>query len=508
MSRARQFIQGLTSSWLATIITVFYSLLSVPIALKYLSVDEFGLLMLLQQTGIYLNFIDLGISTATARLLIDHKDKPEESTYSRFVFSGAFVFFIQGLLILLIGWLAAPTIIGLFAISGDHFVVAVYLFRGLSIASAVNAFFRIFLSILYAHKRVDLVVLLGSFGQLLALPIIWIVLSTGMGLKGVVWSFIIPPAMIGVTAIFTVSVLRYFPKYTTWSLPAWPQLREMFILGKDIFLINVGHQVLEASQLMIITRTMGLNAAAIWSVSTKLFTLVYQLIYKVEGTAIVFFSEMMVRGERELLALRFKNIYCITAGLAAVSLACATVVNPFFIAVWAEPKLSWAPYLGLFLSVVVFINCLFKCLVELIIHTKKIRSLRYIFFFEALGFLITAVIAGHYVGFIGILLASIVCAVLFRGIYCYRRVAAYFSIPVSTFIWKWLKRSIFTFIALLPFIVLTDFVIGRLSDPWVRLGASMFWIGIPATFALIFFAIPPETRQEVMSRSGLKFRRR
>jgi O-antigen/teichoic acid export membrane protein len=280
----------------------------------------------------------------------------------------------------------------------------------------------------------------------------------------------------------------------------------MFLLGKDMFLITVGNQVLEASQLIIVTRTMGLGAAAIWSVSTKLFTLVYQLVTKVEGTAIVFFSEMMVRGETSRLALRFRHVYQLTAGLSMVALALVTAINQPFVTVWAKADLAWSPLLGLPLAVVVYLNCVTKCQVDLIMHSKDIRGLRYIYLFEAVGFVGFAIYASAHIGFAGVLLSAIFCAIVFRGLYTVRRIAAYFHIPASNVCWGWLRRSLLAGALLLPFVVTAPHVAAIAPQPLMQLVVSLLWAGVPALLALGTMALPRDVKAEVLGKLLARFR--
>jgi O-antigen/teichoic acid export membrane protein len=500
VSRLRQFTQGVASSWLATFVTVVYALLSVPIALRFLSVDEFGLLMLLQQVATYFSLVDLGMAGATARILIDHKDRPEEAKYGSFILAGAAVCLLQAVIILLGGWLAAPTVIRAFSIAPEHAEVAVSLLRWQAAAFAIGSALRIFGSVLYANRRIDLVVLFMSLIPLLGLALMWFILSSGRGLPGLGWAFVLPALAAGGATAVAAFTLGLMPAKTGWRKPTYAQFREMFLLGKDMFLITVGNQVLEASQLMIVTRTMGLGAAAIWSVSTKLFALVYQLATKVEGTAIVFFSEMMVRGETSRLALRFRHVYQLTAGLSVVALGFVAAVNQPFVTVWTKASLAWPPVLGLLLAVVVYLNCVTKCQVDLILHSKDIRGLRYVYFFEAAGFVSLAIYGSTHLGFAGVLLAAIVCAIFFRGIYAVRRTAAYFQLPAHLVAWTWLRRSLLTAALLLPFVLTTNAISSGANTPWIQLVLSSLWAGIPALIALATVALPREVKAEVLAK--------
>ena len=506
MNRSRHFLQGLSASWLATFVTVLYSLISIPVALRYLSVAEFGLLMLVQQVAGYLTLIELGMTSATARILVDYKDDKSGTVYGSVITTGSIIFLVQGLLILLVGIIASPLAISLLSVPTELEAVALHLLRWLSCAFAIGTSLRIFSSILYANRRIDLLNLLMSLVPILGLLIMWVVLTNGGGLWLMPLAFVLPALIAGVCAGIATIKLGFMPKKGIGSPPDWAHFRSMLHLGKDMFLVTAGNQVLEASQLMIVTRTMGLGAAAVWSVSTKLFTLVYQLVTKVEGTAVIFFSEMMVRGERSRLALRFRHVYELTAGLAAVSLAVVTAINRPFVTVWASADLAWWPWLGLMLAVLVYLNCITRCHVDLIMHTKDIRGLKYVFFLEAIGFVSLALYATRYLGFYGILGSAVLCAIVFRGIYTVRRTASYFNISAATVAWGWLRPSLLASVLLLPFVLFAPLIASLTNNPWCVLAFVSAWIFVPALAVLGTVAFPYNLRREVIDRITARFR--
>jgi O-antigen/teichoic acid export membrane protein len=245
---------------------------------------------------------------------------------------------------------------------------------------------------------------------------------------------------------------------------------------------------------------MGLTAAAIWSISTKLFALVYQLVTRIEGTAIVFFAEMMVRGERDKLAARFRQVYQLTGGIAVVSLAIVVAINGSFVSVWANPSLAWSlPLSGLF-AIAVALNALTRCSSDLIIHTKKIGAFRYVYFLEAVIFVLLSLWLSTHFGFYGILGASIVCLLFFRATYTTWRMARYFSLPAITFWWTWLKRPILAGVILLPFVISSPWLASSVPNPWGQLFSALAWVGLPAAITLLLVALPRDVRKEFAQR--------
>jgi O-antigen/teichoic acid export membrane protein len=500
VTRFRQFANGLGSSWLATLATIVYSLLSVPIALRYLSVDEFGLFVLLLQVSAYFTLIEVGMSAATARILVDHKDDRNTGSYGSVILTGSWVFATQALIIFTLGIIAAPWIIALVGVPAAFSEIATFLLRSLAATSALNLAFRMYGSILYANKRLDLIHAFMGGNILFGLVLLAAILASGGGLSGLAWLFLAQAAANIVLPAVACCRLGLLPRKGHWGRPSMERFRELFGFGKDIFLVNVGNQVLEASQLIIVTRTMGLTAAAIWSVSTKLFALVYQLVTKIEGTAIVFFAEMMVRGETDKLAARFRQIYQMTAGICIVTLAIMVTINRPFVSVWADPALAWPLFLSSLMAVFVFLNALMRCSGDFIIHTKRIAGFRYVYFAEAIAFVALSLLLSTRFGFYGVLGASIVCLILFRATYTTRRMAHYFGLPARTFWWTWLKRPISCVLILTPFVLSAGWLTTSVSSSWGQLLIASAWIGLPATIVLFLVALPRDVREEIALR--------
>jgi O-antigen/teichoic acid export membrane protein len=500
VTRLRQFIRGVGSSWLALLATVVYSILSVPVALRYLSVDEFGLFVLLLQVAAYFTLVEIGMSAATARILVDYKDDPNNGNYGSVILTGFCVFATQALIVLTVGILVAPWIVVVIGVPAAFAEIATFLLRWLAVTSALTMAFRIYGSILYANKRLDLIHIFMGANILFALGVLTVILAAGGGLAGLVWLFVAQTILAILLPLLTCQKLGLLPRKGCWGQPSIEKFRELFVFGRDIFLVNVGNQVLEASQLIIVTRTMGLTAAAIWSVSTKLFALVYQLISKIEGTAIVFFAEMMVRGEKDKLSTRFRQVYQLTAAVAVVTLSVAVAINGPFVSAWAKPALAWSIYLSSLLAVFVLLNTLTRCGGDFIIHTKKIGAFRYVYFMEAAAFVVLALGLSTRFAFYGVLGASLLCLILFRGTYTAWRMSRYFGQPMKVFWWTWVRRPLVAALLLVPFVATTSTVAGMASGPWLQLAIACSWVGIPSLIVLFTFVFPRDVTAEVSLR--------
>jgi hypothetical protein len=158
------------------------------------------------------------------------------------------------------------------------------------------------------------------------------------------------------------------------------------------------------------------------------------------------------------------------------------------------------------LAVLVYLNCITRCHVDLIMHTKDIRGLKYVFFLEAIGFVSLALYATRYLGFYGILGSAVLCAIVFRGIYTVRRTASYFNISAATVAWGWLRPSLLASVLLLPFVLFAPLIASLTNNPWCVLAFVSAWIFVPALAVLGTVAFPYNLRREIIDRITARFR--
>src|SRR5436853_720001 len=120
MSRFKRFTHSLASGYLLLGANIVYTLAQVPLALHYLSKEEFGLWALALQVSGYLQFIDLGMASSITRFLVDHKDHVEDGAYGSIIKTGLLVLAAQGAIVIAGGALVGFLSPGLFAVPAAH----------------------------------------------------------------------------------------------------------------------------------------------------------------------------------------------------------------------------------------------------------------------------------------------------------------------------------------------------------------------------------------------------
>src|SRR5579862_8781819 len=153
MSRLKRFVHTVASSYALIVASMVYQLGSIPLALHFLSKEEFGLWVLMSQIASYMILVDVGITSAVARLLIDHKDERDGGVYGSLLQTGWCVLSVQALVILVAGFCLSSWLEGALRISPIFHNDFGALLRWLCVFQAILLMTRVFPQILYAHQR-------------------------------------------------------------------------------------------------------------------------------------------------------------------------------------------------------------------------------------------------------------------------------------------------------------------------------------------------------------------
>jgi len=130
-----------------------------------------------------MNLVDMGMQYSTAHIFINHKDFKSDGQYGSPVKTSFFIFSAQGLVVLLGALLLIPFVghfLGLSLAELNNFQTLmghqVFIF-------ALGFTTRTFGSLLYAHQQYSWSNLGAAGGCLLGLIILWLTLSSGLGVS-------------------------------------------------------------------------------------------------------------------------------------------------------------------------------------------------------------------------------------------------------------------------------------------------------------------------------------
>jgi len=508
MSRFKRVLHSVASGYINLVATALYVLVSFPLAMHFFAREEagvkkFALWALLSQVMGYFSLIDAGLYTSVSRLLIDHKDDRNGGAYGALIKTSVAVSVVQGAILLAAGFFLAPACTHLLKIDDALAPDFIRLLRWQSVIMGASFAVRVFGQLFYANQRPDIVNYTQAVSLAVNLAVLWLAFKESAGVYSLLWA---NAATLGFcTAVYWVQSLRlrFFPDRGAYGRIEWPQFKEVFAFGKDLFLIGVGYQFILGSQTLIISRnqaTLGLEAVALWSVGTKIFTMVYQLVWRPGDFASPVFSEMMVRGERERLCQRYGSFAMLTASLAGWIAVGYVLCNSLFVAIWFNGKFAWPAGNDVLMAAWLVLVGLVRLHGTFITLTKQVGFARYIYFLEGLVFLVLATVTSRWGGLPAIIACSVICSACFSFTYGLWRVRRYFELDQRTVLLKWQTPALKMLAVMIPVAAVVWWG-GHRLPVWPRFLINGFVGLVLGGFCFLRMGVPAPLQVEILNRA-------
>jgi len=411
-TRSKRFTHSLVTGYGAIAVNIVFSLVSIPLALSYLSKEEFGLWALAIQINGCLGLIDIGMTGAVGRYLADHKDDVNGDGYATHFATGNCVFIVQGLLVVAVGMLFSSFAPVLLSISPGLAGEFTFLLRILCVISGLSIAGRCLGAPLWGFQRMDIVNLVATLGLILQFGFMWLGFHLGYGVR----SFVLAGIFSTLFALLVYAIVckrhGYYPRWGKWFSPRWNIFKELFAYGRDGMLLTIGSQLVNATQITIISRTLGLDAAASFSIATKLYSMSIQLFHKVVESAAPGLAEMFVRGQTTQFIRRYWDMIFLTLAMSSVGAVAIAAGNSAFISLWTGGKVTWSVQGDIILGLLVLSTSLSSSFVSVFGITKNLRPVRILYFIEGIVFVPSAIFAAKWYGVEGVLTASLIAHIV------------------------------------------------------------------------------------------------
>jgi O-antigen/teichoic acid export membrane protein len=499
MSRLKNFSRNLATSYLQMAVNVGYALVSIPLILHWLPKAEFGLWALLVQLMSYIALVDLGINSAIARFLVDHKDRRSEGGYGSLVKTSLLVSVTQGLIVLAVVMFGSPVLAAIANVPVEYRGTFIALMRFQGVIAAFMFCMNPLAIMLYAHQRMDIMIWQGMLTLLASLGLLVLFLFKGCGIYSFVYANAITAALAPVYLLWNCWRLGFLPQAREWGKISWESFKEVFLFGKDVFLMNLGAQLIVASQTIIVSRSLGLEAAATWAVGTKIFTLMRQLVFQPYSAATPGLYEMLAQNKAERLRHRFQNLVVLTASLGVLVGVTFALCNSLFVRVWTGGKIIWLPLDDVLLGLWIFFASLQTTHCNFVTVTKQIGGMRYLYFVEGCCFVAISLLVGYRWGLSGIIVCSLLCLMLFSYQFGLRRSRRYFQVPFRELALDWVRPSLILAAVLVPLALVTWFANTGLPALW-RLAIHAAAAVLAGGFLFLRIGLPTEVVREAGAR--------
>jgi O-antigen/teichoic acid export membrane protein len=497
MSRSRRYMFAVGSGYAAVTANIFYTALAIPLALHYLTREEFGLWSVVLQITGYLALLDLGVGEAVARLLVDSKDNINGGIYGSILKTASIVFAVQACIVASFGFLFGHPISCLIGIPSDLRSTFEGLMQWQCVTFSVICLAMPFGAIpLWSHQRVDR----SNFANIAVfaanLLFLWIGFKIGLRTFSLLLANIAGTGVNLFLVLYSTTRLNLFPSRGHWGTISWERSWEVFRFSRDIFVCKLADQLLFASQVILVSRLIGLEAAAVWLVCTKSYNmgrLVVNRIYDFSGAG---FSEMIARGEISLFRSRFAAIVALSAVGGGFFGVLGVFGNRGFVNFWTGGKVSWDLWSDMAAGAYLLSSAITRCYTGLPELVKRIGKYKYVSLLEGLLVVAGSIILAPRFHFFGVLLASLLANVVCSGAYGAFRVSRYFRTSIIDVTFGWLKGPLF-YVITFTLISFGIFWLGSHFSGLLPFLITASFAGSAGIVLAFFLGLPRDIREEL-----------
>jgi O-antigen/teichoic acid export membrane protein len=341
MSNRRLLTRGVFFSYAALVAQISYSFLSVPLALSHLSTAQFGMWGLVSTIGSLLAMAELGMTDSFMRYLFECKDGKDPERYGRLFTASCLALGLVALVILAGGVMIAIFSAPLLGVPLEMRRDFTWVMLGASGMAAVVMSSKMLGVPLILHHRQDLaqIAQIGLF--VIRLLVIFLAFRAGWGIYSLL--------AVEVAGIFWILPFNawmshrngYYPKAGTFALPSRSEWNEIRNYSLSNFMIQIGGTVLIGLPQLLISSYVGLSAAGLWTVYTRVFGILKDIALRPFGIAVPMLIDFFVRGEVSRSVRRWGHVSQLVVAAAGLFFAVAAVNNSRFVLLWTGVESGW-----------------------------------------------------------------------------------------------------------------------------------------------------------------------
>lgn len=267
------------SAYLAIISSMALGIFSIPMALRFLDSEEFGLWSIIGQSMGYLLLIDFGVSWSASRMLVEPIRSGDSRELNSWWTVLILVLVTQSLLVLGIGLCATDIIVDFFEIPPRLIEQANVLWIGMLVLNSIQLPFRALTGILYCQNRWYVMHLTTITSSWINLFVFLAFLYCGYKTSSYLFASI---ASISLTCLIWYWSVKSSGIKISLELKLFEikKLAVLFTYSSGIFLVAIAAQLSYMSQSLIIGKILGVGAVAAFAVSCKSSALAMQMITK------------------------------------------------------------------------------------------------------------------------------------------------------------------------------------------------------------------------------------
>ena len=257
MSRSRQIAINAASQWGVTILSAALGLVLVPFLIAKLGKDGYGLIAVIMALAGVCALADLGISAALGRQLAEALAEKDDGKYRELFSTALALNLLMGMACALAVFVLARQLATAFALPDSLFGTGVFLIRTYGAAHVLFTFLMpAAKAVLASHNRFDTSSQIDAVRRLCETVGLFLVLAgTNVGIAG--WAVVCLTADAVCTFMLWHSAYKAHAGLTFGLRMSLSRTRELFVLGGQFSMLQIGGQLSVSADPFILTSALG-----------------------------------------------------------------------------------------------------------------------------------------------------------------------------------------------------------------------------------------------------------
>jgi O-antigen/teichoic acid export membrane protein len=396
------------ASLIQKLLTVVISLVSVPLTVRYLGSERYGVWLTISSLLVWIAISDFGLAgNALVNVLSQADGNDDRKSAQEYVSSAVWALS------------AVAALFAIAAIASFSFVswstvfhVSTVPLKELDLACALTlGFFVISLplsvqySIYSAYQDGFISNICGMVMNISSLIALVLVTRSHGGLPQLVLALSGTRAAIALINCYYMFFLRY-----RWLLPVpsavrWHCIIRLFKLGTKYLLVHLGSLGMFQSQPMIITQILGPSAVVIFVVAQKIITLPMDVIFMATAPFVPAFGEAKARSDWKWIKGAYRNLTLVSVMVGVPILLTIALSAKSLIRIWAGPAAVPDTSLILWLSLYNLLGVTLMATGQLLTGVERVNPLAFSIVLTAIGIIGFGILGCHWLGLTGVAMA-------------------------------------------------------------------------------------------------------
>jgi O-antigen/teichoic acid export membrane protein len=482
-SRMRNYLLGLSSGYVVTILTIAVGLWLTPFTLRFLDREQFAIFTLASDLLVWLTVLDLGMAAALKVQAAQLSGRPDQERLNRLASTTFFAQCLMVIGVVVLGSAAAWEFPHFFPIrpglQHDATSVAFILLIGVALSLGSNTFS----ALLIAHQQMHVDNSIRLLLVVLRTVLTVILLKAGWGLFSLAYANLI--ATLTTTALAVFRTYRLLPGLQIRRrLVSVQVLKETWGVAVWFFLGGVAVIMIMQMDRAVTAKCLSVEMVTTLSLTGRTFALVRGLLQQITNTARPMLGQMLGENKPHEAFRAYRHIFALSTGLAVVASAALWAGNGGFVTRWVGA----ANYGGIALDSALAAGLVVQCWNlpnrALLSASMIVRPQTLCGIVEGLLNVCIAVLLAKPLGLFGVCIAMASAGVLTNCWYLPLLTARVFNRPFFSFLWEEASRLLLLMLGLVPVAILAKSAVASFPGYWApavaaasvsSCGLLLFW---------------------------------